>query len=468
MRAPEHDVDDDDVRAALAAALSSGGEFAEVYAESRGGRNLRFDDGKVEELTSGFDRGAGIRVLRGRQTAYAYTNLLTREALTEAARTAAAGVSGSARVEVADLRSKRPPVTHPAERDPLSADGRALAEIVRTADDAARSVDGAVRQVTVVYADTRQEILLANSEGHRSTETRVRTRLVANAVASRDGVIQTGYEGPGGSVGLELLDEHPPEQVGRLAGQRAVTMLDSVPAPSGEFTVVLAAGSGGVLFHEACGHGMEADIVAKQASVYRGRRGERIGTPLVSGVDDATVPGAWGSVGFDDEGTPAQRTVLFEEGVCTDYMTDRLRAAELGIPRTGNARRQSYAHVPIPRMTNTFILPGAEDPAAIIASVERGIFCKSLGGGQVDPASGDFVFGMDEAYLIEGGEITRPLRGANLVGDGPTAISRIDALGNDFEMRQGICGKDGQGVPAGLGNPTLRIDRITVGGTEAS
>ncbi|HVL98370.1 MAG TPA: TldD/PmbA family protein [Egibacteraceae bacterium] len=465
MAPPE--LDDAAVRAVLSTALSTGGEFAEIYAESRRGRSLRFDDGKVEDLTSGLDRGAGIRVVRGRQTAYAYTNLLTREALLEAADTAAAGIPGSGGARVVDLRDAAPPVRHPAARDPLSADRPALVDIVTTADDAARSVDGAVRQVTVSYADAHQDILLLNSEGHRSTETRVRTRIVVQAVAARGDVIQMGFEGPGGAVGLELFDEHPPEQVGRFAAEQAVAMLDSIPAPTGEFTVVLAAGGGGVIFHEACGHGMEADIVAKEASVYRGRRGERIGTPLVTGVDDATVPGAWGSFGFDDEGTPAQRTVLFSEGVCTDYMSDRLRAAELGIPRSGNGRRQSYAHLPIPRMTNTFILPGTDDPADIVASVDRGIFCKALGGGQVDPASGDFVFGMTEAYLIEKGEVTRPLRGANLVGDGPTAISRIDALGNDFEMRQGICGKDGQGVPAGLGNPTLRISRITVGGTEA-
>lgn len=461
------ELDEADVRAVLSAALRTGGHFAEIYAENRLGRSLRFDDGKVEDLTSGFDRGAGIRVVRGRQTVYAYTNLLTREALVEAAAVVAAGISGSERTQVADLRTVQPPVTHPAAKDPRSADRPALVEVVSRADDAARAVDGAVRQVTVNYADAHQGILLVNSEGHRSTETRVRTRLVVQAVATRDDVIQVGFEGPGGSVGLELLDAHPPDDVGRRAAEQAVTMLDSTPAPSGEFAVVLAAGGGGVIFHEACGHGMEADIVAKEASVYRGRQGERIGSPLVTGVDDATVPGGWGSVGFDDEGTPAQRTVLFSEGVCTDYMTDRLRAAELGIQRTGNGRRQSYASLPIPRMTNTFILPGADDPDDIVAGVDRGVYCKALGGGQVDPASGDFVFGMTEAYLIEGGRITTPIRGANLVGDGPTAIGRVEALGNDFEMRQGVCGKDGQGVPAGLGTPTLLISRITVGGTEA-
>ena len=458
-------LDDGDVAAALSAALGSGADFAEIYAEQRRGRSVRLDDRKVEELTSGRDRGAGIRVQRGRQTAYAYTNLLSRAALIEAAKAAAAGVVGSAQVQPADLRTIDAAVRHPAARDPFAVDGAQLVAIVREAEDAAWSVSGEVRQVTVMWADTGQELYLANSEGTRITETRVRTRLVVQVVAMRDGVIQTAFQGPGAAVGMELLDHHPPAEVGRKAGAQAVHMLDAEPAPAGELPVVLAAGSGGVLFHEACGHGMEADIVAKQASIYAGRRGEQIGTALLTGVDDATDVGRWGSYSFDDEGTPAGRTVLFDKGVCTDYLSDRLRAAELGIPRSGNGRRQSYAHLPIPRMSNSYILPGDDDPAEIVRGVKRGLYCDELGGGQVDPASGDFVFGVSEAHLIVDGEITHPVRGANLVGDGPTVIGSITAVGDDFDVRQGICGKDGQGVPAGLGNPTLLIERITVGGT---
>lgn len=458
-------LDDADVRTVLTAALSGGADFAEVFAETRRGRGLRLDDSKVEELTSGRDCGAGVRVLRGRQTGYAYTNVLTLQGLVEAAKVAAAAIQGQAHTEIADLRTAEPGIVHRVKRDPLAADRPTLVDLVTRANEAARAVDAAIRQVTISYLDTRQEVFIANSDGHRSTERRVRTRLVANVVAARNGNIQTGFEGPGDSVGHELFDRHPPEQIGRLAAERAVVMLDAVPAPAGEMTVVLGAGGGGVLFHEACGHGMEADIVAKDASVYAGKRGERLGTPIFTGVDDATVLGGWGSFSFDDEGTPAQRTVLFEAGVCTDYLTDRIRAAQLGIPQTGNGRRQSYAHLPIPRMTNSFILPGHAEPDEIIASVERGLYCKSLGGGQVDTTSGDFVFGITEAYLIEGGEVTKPVRGANLVGDGPTVLGRVDAVGSDFETRQGICGKEGQGVPVAFGTPTLRISRITVGGT---
>jgi TldD protein len=458
-------LDDADVRAVLTAGLGGGADFAEVFAETRRGRRLRLDDNKVEELISGRDCGAGVRVLRGRQTGYAYTNVLTRQGLVEAARVAAAAIQGQARTQVADLRAAEPGVVHRVERDPLAADRPALVDLVMRANEAARAVGAAVRQVTIGYADTCQEVFIVNSDGHRSTERRVRTRLVTHVVAARNGNIQIGFEGPGDLVGHELFDRHPPEQVGRLAAERAVVMLDAIPAPAGEMTVVLAAGGGGVLFHEACGHGMEADIVAKDASVYAGKRGERLGAPIFTGVDDATVLGGWGSFSFDDEGTPAQRTVLFEAGVCADYMSDRIRAAQLGIPQTGNGRRQSYAYLPIPRMTNSFILPGDTDPDAIIASVDRGLYCKSLGGGQVDTTSGDFVFGITEAYLIEGGEVTLPVRGANLVGDGPTVLGRVDVVGNDFETRQGICGKEGQGVPVAFGTPTLRINRITVGGT---
>ena len=462
-------LDEEDVTAVLSAALQGGGDFAEVFAERRRSRSVRVDDGRVEELVTGRDVGAGVRVVVGHQSGYAYTNVLTRESLLEAARAAAAAVRRQDRTTMVDLRPAavpaEPPVRHAARIDPFAADGPALVELVRRAEDAARSVGGDVRQVAVVYADGERSVTVANSEGHRSHEPQVRTRLVVTAMAQRDGRKETGFDGPGAAVGHELFEEHPPELIGRRAAERAVLLLDADPAPSGEMVVVLAGGSGGVLFHEACGHGMEADIVAKGASVYAGRRGDRLGTTLLTGVDDATVPGAWGSFGFDDEGTPAQRTVLFDQGVCTDYLSDRLRAAELGVPRSGNGRRQSYAHLPIPRMTNSYILPGDGDPAEIVREVERGLYCDELGGGQVDTASGDFVFGVSVAHLIEHGEITRPVRGANLVGDGPSVLAAIDAVGSDFGTRQGVCGKDGQHVPAGLGNPTLRIARITVGGT---
>lgn len=457
-------LDDADLRAVLAAALAGGAEFADVFVERRNSRSLRLDDGRVQDLVAGLDAGAGVRVVDGTTTGYAYTNVLTREALVEAANAARAAVAGSRATTVADLTTVLPAVVHPVEKTPFVVDGPALAEMTRRAEDAGRSYDAAIRQVTVTYADVSQQLLVVNSEGHRHTEGRVRVRLATQAVAARDGDIQTAHEVRAASMGHELFDRYSPEWMGRSAAERAVQLLDAEPAPTGAMPVVLGPGSGGVLFHEACGHGMEADIVARGASVYKGRQGERIGTPVVSVVDDATLVGHWGSFSFDDEGTPAQRTVLFDGGVCTDYMTDRLRALQLGVARTGNARRQSYAELPIPRMTNTFIVPGSDDAAAIIADVERGLYCDVLGGGQVDPASGEFVFGVNLAHLIENGELTRPVRGASLVGDGPSVLAAVDAVSDDFDVRQGTCGKDGQMVPAGLGNPTLRIAKLTVGG----
>jgi TldD protein len=456
------------VRKVLGTALATGGDWAEIYAEDRLSHSIRLEDRRVEELVTGRDRGAGVRVVRGTSTAYAYTNRLDQDSLLEAARVAAAALRGQPVTEVRDLRQRTPGVRHPVAVDPAGVERTTLADLVRRADDAARSHDPSVVQVIAGYGDTRQRVLIANSEGFSTDEDRVRTRLVVQVVAARDGVVQTGFEGPGRSAGFELLDQFPPEEIATRAAQRAVAMLASQPAPAGEMPVVVAAGNGGVLFHESSGHGMEADLIAKEASVYRGKQGKLIGVPEFNGVDDATIEGAWGSFAFDDEGTPAQRTVLFEGGVCTDYLTDLIRSRQLGQPASGNGRRQSYSEVPIPRMTNTYVLPGDEDPEEIIRQTPRGLYAKWLGGGQVNPVTGEFVFGVTEGYLIENGEVTTPVRGANLVGDGPSVIASVDALGSDFDVKEGICGKEGQGVPVGNGAPTMRISRMTVGGTGGS
>jgi TldD protein len=336
---------------------------------------------------------------------------------------------------------------------------------LREAEDAARSHAPEVRQVVVGYGDSVQRLLVASSEGTWAKEERHRVRLIAQVVASRDGVVQTGFEGPAALGGAEVLDAHPPAATGAEAARIAVTMLDGVPAPAGEMPVVVGPAGGGVLFHEACGHGLEADTVGKDASVYRGRLGERLASTLVTGVDDSTVPRAWGSFALDDEGTPAGRTVLFEEGVLLGMLYDRFWAGKDEAALTANGRRQSYAHLPIPRMTNTSILNGDADPDDVVADTDRGLYAKVLGGGQVNPATGDFVFGVTEAYLIEGGRITTPVRGANLIGNGIDILAAVDAVAADFDARPGTCGKDGQGVPVTTGSPTLRITRMTVGGT---
>ncbi len=451
----------------LRAARARGGSFSELFVEERIGLSVRLDDGKVEEVTTGLDRGAGVRVGHGTSFGYAYSNRLDRDALLEAADAAASSVTGDGPGEVVDLTTLEPPVVHEAIRAASSVSSEGKVAWVREADETARAFSPEVRQVTAVYNDSLQRVVIATSDGRWVEEVRPRVRLVVTIVAGRDDTIQTGFHGPAGLAGVEFIEANPPSATAEAAARRAVTMLDSIPAPAGEMTAVLAPGMGGVLFHEAVGHPLESDIVDKEASVYRGRAGERLASPILSGVDDATVPNAWGSLSFDDEGAPAQRTVLFEEGVLRGWLYDRLRAEKDGVASTGNGRRQSYSHPPIPRMTNTYILNGTSTPEEIVSGTDRGVFVAALAGGQTNPATGDFVFGCSEAYLIERGEVTSPVRGANLIGRAIEVMSNVDAIAADFDIWPGICGKDGQGVPVGSGSPTLRISTITVGGTGA-
>jgi TldD protein len=339
-------------------------------------------------------------------------------------------------------------------------------ELLRRADEAARSAGGSVRQVSAVYADSRRRVMVANSEGVLAHDDQVKTRFAVSCVASGDTGLQTGRESVGATVGFELFDRLIVEDLARAAAGRALTKLSAHPAPSGRVPVVIKQGSGGVLFHEACGHGLEADHIAKDVSVFTGKVGQQVASPLVTLVDDGTMGPEWGALAIDDEGHPAGRNVLIENGVLTDYMWDWLRARKEGRSSSGNGRRESYQHLPMVRMTNTYVLAGTEDPEEIVRQTPHGVYVAQLGGGQVNPATGDFVFGMTEAYLIEDGRITEPLRDANLIGNGPEVLRLIDAVGNDFAMGPpGTCGKQGQGVPVGDGQPTLRVSALTVGGT---
>ncbi len=340
------------------------------------------------------------------------------------------------------------------------------AELLHRLDAAARAAGNEIVQVSGGYSDSRKSILVANSDGLYATDSQTRTVLRVSVVANGDTGMQTGYESTGHTTGFELFDRVTPEELAAEATRRALTKLHARPAPSGTLPVVIRRGSGGVLFHEACGHGLEADHIVKGASVFQGRVGELVASPLVTLVDDGTMTGEWGHIGIDDEGHPAQRNVLIQDGVLTEYMWDFLRARSEGHAQSGNGRRQSYMHLPMVRMTNTYVLNGPDDPDDIIAATDYGVYVANLGGGQVDTASGDFVFGMTEAYLIENGRITEPLRDGNLIGNGPKVLADIDMLGNDFAMgHPGTCGKDGQGVPVGDGQPTLRVKALTVGGT---
>lgn len=452
----------------LAAALRTGGDFAEIFVEDRVNSSALMDDGRIEELTSGAERGAGIRVIRGDTTGFAHTADLSEKGLFAAAEAASAaartGAGGSRSVALTDRSQPRP---HAVLVDPVGVSKSEKVELLKRADAAARAAGSAIRQVTVGYGDARRRILVVNSDGMLAGDETIRTRLMVQAVALGDTGMQTGYDVAAKTIGWEIFDDYDVEEIGRKAAGRALTKLSARPAPSGKVTVVLEKGAGGTMFHEACGHGLEADLVLKDTSVFRNRVGQQVAAKGVTIVDDGSYAREWGTSAIDDEGNPTKRNVLIEDGILTDYMWDLRHAKKEGHAPSGNGRRQSYQHLPIVRMTNTYLLAGQEVPSEIVAGTESGIYCAKLGGGQVNTATGDFVFGMVEAYLIEDGRITEPLRDANLIGNGPQVLQAIDAIGNDFATGVGTCGKDGQGVPVSDGNPTLRVQGITVGGTAA-
>lgn len=460
-------IDRDVLERVLTESLRHGGEFAEVFAEEKRSRGIGLDDGRVEQVASGRDRGAGIRVIAGGTTGFAHTADLSEAGLVAAARAASAAARSSSSstrtVALSDPVGHRSGAVRIAPEDIDTAVKVALLERV---DEVARSESGAVVQVSAGWSEARRRILVATSDGVHAEDEQVRTLLRVNVVAQGDTGLQTGADSLGHTVGYELVEDHDVDELVRAAARRALVKLRARPAPSGTMPVVIRQGSGGVLFHEACGHGLEADLVAKGASVYAGRRGQQVASPLVTLVDDGTMSGEWGAIGIDDEGHRAQRNVLIENGVLTDYMWDHLRSVKEGRAPSGNGRRQSYQHLPMVRMTNTYVLAGESDPDDIVRATDHGVYVAKLGGGSVNTATGDFVFGMTEAYLIEGGQITEPLRDGNLIGNGPKVLADIDLLGTDFAMgNPGTCGKDGQGVPVGDGQPTLRVRAMTVGGT---
>jgi TldD protein len=458
-------VDQETLQRTLGAALERGGDFAEVFVEDRTTSSALLDQRRVEELSSGRDRGAGIRVVVGETTGFAHTADLSERGLLDAARAAAAvareGGGGVREVSLHDL-DEHP---SPAVIEPGDVDKARKIELLRHADDVARSEGSSISQVQVALGDSTRRFVVANSEGVFASDHQVRTRFNVSCVATGDGGMQTGYRPIAGTRGFELLSDEAVAQAARGAARQAITKLDARPAPSGELPVVLAGGSGGILFHEACGHGLEADAIMKQASVYAGKVGQLVASPLVTLVDDGTVTGEWGYLAVDDEGRPGRRNVLIENGVLTDYMWDYLRARKEGRASSGNGRRQSYQHLPMVRMTNTYLLEGESDADEIVASTARGVYVAQLGGGQVNTATGDFVFGMTAAFLIEDGRITAPLRDCNLIGNGPDVLQRVDAVASDFSMMPGTCGKNGQSVPVGCGQATMRLTGITIGGT---
>jgi TldD protein len=447
----------------LGRALARGGDFAELYAEHRTSFSVALDDRKVERAQSGHDLGAAVRVIAGDSTYFGHVDGLAEQDLERLADGVAAAVhakSTEPRALGALQRASRQPIEQPPEE--VAADRKA--DMLRECDQRARGSGGEIVQVSVGYDEDGRRIQIANSEGLLAADERTRVRLGVQAVARRDGRVETGSETLAGHAGFELFAGDF-AAVADEAARRALTMLAAEPARAGPMTVVVGNGFGGVLFHEATGHGLEADAVQKRASVYAGRLGERVADPLVTAYDDGSLPGEWGTDGIDDEGTPTQSTRVIDAGTLASYLYDFTRGRKDGTRSTGNGRRQSFRHLPIPRMTNTYIAPGDADPQDIIGDVQRGVFAVSFAGGQVEPATGNFVFGVSEGYLIEAGKVTTPLKGLTLLGSGLEVLKRIDAVGNDLAFKSGFCGKDGQRVPVGTGQPTVRISELTVGGT---
>jgi TldD protein len=450
-------------RAALSCALARGGDWAELYAEERTGFAVSLDDHRVERPQTGREVGASIRVVHGDATYFGHVDGLAEPDLLALADSVSQALKLEAR-SAAALPALAPRPVHEVAERPEDVEAARKVELLRLCDDVARGAGGEVAQVSASYVEGRRVVEIFNSGGYAAGDDRTRVRLGVQVVARRGGRVETGTETRGGHAGFELVADRP-EAIAEAAARKALTTLDAVDAPAGKMPVVVGNGFGGVLLHEAIGHGLEADAVQKQASVYAGRVGDKLAEDFVTAYDDGRKPGEWGSDGIDDEGTPTQRTTIIEGGRLTSYLYDRLRAHKGKALSTGNGRRESFRHLPLPRMTNTYFGPGDATPEELIAGVDRGLYAVSFGGGQVEPATGDFVFGVSEGFLIEGGRVTAPVRGATLIGNGPEALAAIDGIAGDLAIATGFCGKGGQRVPAGVGQPHVRIRALTVGGT---
>lgn len=447
-------------------ALSQGADFAELYWEHKETSAIGCEDNRIERINSGIDEGVGIRVISGDNTSYAFTNDLAYARLLEVAELAGKAARKSDAVKrPLDFFTPPSKAEFQVEIPPDSVDIKAKVEKVMEANEGARGVDGRIRQVTIGYGDVRQKVIIANSEGVYVEDDRVRTRLSVNAVAVDGDSMQTGYYSAGGAAGFELLTENDPLELGRTAARRAILMLSAGPAPTGKMPVVISGKAGGTMIHEACGHGLEADLVQKKLSVYTGKKGEQVASPLVSVIDDGLLPQKFGSLRYDDEGCPTQRTVLIDKGILTEYLYDYMTAKNEGRESTGNGRRESYQSRPIPRMRNTLIAPGDMDPERIIREAREGLLVTAMGGGQVNTTTGDYVFDVAEGYLIKDGQAVAPVRGATLTGNGPQTLQMVDMVGKDLGFTIGICGKEGQGVPVSDAQPTIAVKELIVGGT---
>ncbi|MBB6147092.1 TldD protein [Silvibacterium bohemicum] len=453
----------------LGEALSAGGDYADLYFESVASTSIGLDESLVKSASHGVSAGCGIRVVSGERTGYAYTDNLSADRLLHAAKTAALIASGPAKQPVVGFKETvAAPSLYPAPAFDMDTDLSAKLDLVTRADRTARAFDTRVTQVRAGYSDELRRILIAASDGTFASDTQPLARLNVFVLAKEADRTSKGTSGGGGRVEIDFFQtEKTPEHFAREAARQAILQLGAIAAPAGEMEVVLGPGWPGVLLHEAVGHGLEADFNRKKTSAFAGLIGRSVASSKVTVVDNGTMPGRRGSLHVDDEGSATQETVLIENGILKGYLSDKLSARLMNMPHTGNGRRESYQQIPMPRMTNTYMLAGEDAPEDIIRSVKRGLYAVNFGGGSVDITSGKFVFSASEAYLIEDGKVTAPVRDATLIGNGPEALKYVSMVGNDLALDEGVgtCGKDGQSVPVGVGMPTIKLDRMTVGGT---
>jgi len=461
-------LDDRDLSTLLGGILGHAVDSADLYFQASHQESWSLEDGIVKDGSHNIEQGVGVRAVAGERTGFAYSDEIVLPALTQASEAARAiarrGRGGAVQAWAAthgrDLYLPLDPLETLSDADKV--------KFLEGIDARTRALDPRVKQVMVSLAGEHEVVLVVGSDGTFAADVRPLVRCNVSVIVEQNGRREQGYAGGGGRFGYEyFLKEDRAFELAREAVRQALVNLEAVDAPAGTMTVVLGPGWPGVLLHEAIGHGLEGDFNRKGTSAFNGRMGERVASPLCTIVDDGTLPQRRGSLNIDDEGTPTQCTTLIEQGVLVGYMQDRLNARLMGAKPTGNGRRESFAHLPMPRMTNTYMLAGPHDPEEILASVNKGLYAVNFGGGQVDITSGKFVFSASEAYLIEGGKVTRPVKGATLIGNGPDVLTRVSMVGSDLELDAGVgvCGKEGQSVPVGVGQPTLRIDGLTVGGT---
>ncbi len=448
----------------IIAALSIGGDFAEVFVEDKINTRLTLLSGRVEKSVSGRDYGVGIRIFSGNNSAYAYTNDSCKENLIKVAKETAITLKNSncnttLNLMKSDIKNNSTILIFPS-----SVEKSKKVQLMKRAYNAAKSYDEVISQVTVNYLDHEQNVLIANSEGLFVEDKRVRTRLSINSIASKNKEMQTGFSGSGAYMGFEFYDTIDIEDYAKESARQAKTMINAELCPSGKMPVIITNGYGGTIFHEACGHGLEATFIAKGSSVFCDKLGKKIAPDIVTAVDDGTIPNAWGSLNVDDEGTKTKRNILIENGILKGYLVDKLNGRRMNMKSTGSSRRESYKFPPTSRMNNTFITNGDSTFEEIISNTEYGLFAKGIGGGSVEPSTGDFNFGVTEGYIVKNGKIDRPVRGAMLIGKGCDILKEIDMVGNDLEHGQGICGSMSGAVPTNLGQPTIRVKSMTVGG----